>query len=284
MIASGVLVSGIVAFIRVKKAGLSGDDFFIIIACAVGLGFIGAGLAYILVSFSLDEILSLLRSGQAGALFSGGMIFYGGLAGGILGAFLGKRLAKAQLSDFLNPVVPVLPLAHAFGRIGCFGAGCCYGAPTDSCLGVVYSHPVGGAPVGVSLLPVQLFESGLNLLIFLLLLVFTRKTKSKTLVLPVYVISYGCVRFFLEYYRYDSIRGALLGLSTSQWVSIAGICLSIVYIALCLHRQKNNHLPGDKHILKHQTTACISRKAVVFELCCKMRSFTSAGPAGQSQY
>ena len=170
------------------------------------------------------------------------MIFYGGLFGGILGSLLGARLAKTKLVDFLNPVVPALPLAHAFGRIGCFCAGCCYGVPTSSCMGVVYEHPIGGAPVGISLLPVQLFESGLNLLIFLLLIVFSRKTKSKTLVLPLYIISYGCVRFFLEYYRYDAVRGSLLGLSTSQWVSIVGVGLSIVYIALYLHRQKKQTL------------------------------------------
>jgi len=244
MIALGLLVSGLLAFVRVKKAGLSTDNFLIIAACALGLGLIGAGLSYVFVSFSFAEIVALIRAGQIDALLHGGMIFYGGLIGGIFGALLGARLARTKLVDFLNPVVPALPLAHAFGRIGCFCAGCCYGVPTSSCLGVVYVHPVGGAPTGVSLLPVQLFESGLNLLIFLLLIVFTRKTKSKTLALPVYILCYGCVRFFLEYCRYDSVRGSLLGLSTSQWVSILGVCLSALYIALYLRRQKKRPAPG----------------------------------------
>ncbi len=243
MVACGLLISGLFAFVRVKKAGLSVDDFLIISACALGLGLVGAGLSYIFVSFSIGEIITLIRAGQMDALLHGGMIFYGGLIGGILGAQLGTRLAKANLVDFLNPVVPALPLAHAFGRVGCFCAGCCYGVPTSSCLGVVYEHPVGGAPVGVSLLPVQLFESGFNLFIFLLLIVFARKTKSKTLVLPVYIISYGCVRFFLEFYRYDSVRGSLLGFSTSQWISIVGVCLSTAYIILHLHRQKKQSFP-----------------------------------------
>jgi len=244
MMTSGILISGLLAFVRVKKAGLSGDDFLIIATCAVGLGLIGARLTYVFVSFSFTEIAAFIRSGQAGRLLlQGGMVFYGGLAGGILGALLGTRLARALLTDFLNPVVPALPLAHAIGRIGCFCAGCCYGIPTDSWLGVVYTHPVGGAPTGVSLLPVQLFESGFNLLIFLFLIVFTKKTTPKTLVLPVYVICYGSIRFFLEYYRYDSVRGALLGLSTSQWFSIAGVLLSIAYIGYHRYRQKKRPAP-----------------------------------------
>jgi phosphatidylglycerol:prolipoprotein diacylglycerol transferase len=238
MIACGVLISGLLAFMRVKKAGLSGDDFLIIAACAVGLGLFGAWLTYVLVSFSAAEIAAIVLSGRIGLLLQGGMVFYGGLAGGVLGALLGTRLARASLSGFLNPVVPVLPLAHAIGRIGCFCAGCCYGVPTDGFLGVVYTHPAGGAPTGVPLLPVQLFESGCNLLIFLFLIVFTKKTTSKTLVLPVYVVCYGCVRFFLEYFRYDSVRGALLGLSTSQWVSIAGVLLSVAYIGYHRYRVK----------------------------------------------
>ncbi|HRX57654.1 MAG TPA: prolipoprotein diacylglyceryl transferase [Eubacteriales bacterium] len=238
MIASGILISGLLAFVRVKKAGLSVDDFLMIAACAIGLGLFGAWLTYVLVSFSVAEIVAIIRAGQIGLLLQGGMVFYGGFIGGVLGALLGARIAGAPLTDFLNPVVPVLPLAHAIGRIGCFCAGCCYGVPTNSALGVVYTHPVGGAPVGVALLPVQLFETGCNLLIFLFLIVFTKKTKSKTLVLPAYVICYGCVRFCLEYIRYDFVRGALLGLSTSQWFSIGGVLLSVAYIVYHRRREK----------------------------------------------
>ncbi len=238
LLTTGVVVAGAVAVRRCKRWNRSADDFFIIAACAVGLGFLFAWLLYVAVTYSPEELWNMLRSGGIGSLFNGGMVFYGGLAGGVLGALLGARLAKARLADFLNPIVPVLPLAHAFGRIGCFCAGCCYGIPTTSRLGVVYTHPAGGAPIGIPLLPVQLFEAGLNLVIFCVLLVFTRRTKSKTLVLPVYIASYGCVRFFLEFIRYDAARGALLGLSTSQWISILGVLLSAAYIAAAVIRNK----------------------------------------------
>lgn len=147
-----------------------------------------------------------------------------------------------KLVDFLNPIVPVLPLAHAFGRAGCFFAGCCYGVPTDGILGVVYTHAIGGAPSGVSLLPIQLLEAGINLAICALLMLFTRHTRTKTFVLPVYVVCYGVARFCLEFYRYDYIRGSLFGLSVSQWISAIGVFLSIIYIGLSLRRKARNEM------------------------------------------
>ena len=68
----------------------------------------------------------------------GGMVFYGGLIGGILcaaGLLLSGRIRFPQLEVVY---LPVIPLVHGIGRIGCFCAGCCYGIPTDGFWGVTY--------------------------------------------------------------------------------------------------------------------------------------------------
>lgn len=184
-----------------------------------------------------------LCAGEFRQLF-GGIVFYGALLAGLLGGLLGSRLAKADLRDYINPVAPALPLGHAIGRVGCFLTGCCYGRPTESCLGVAFSHPVGGAPVGVKLLPVQLFESAADLVIFALLLLLLKKRRSRYDGLAWYCVLYGLARFVLEFFRYDSIRGAILFLSTSQWLSLVLWLLAGVLFFLGARERK-----GEAHAI-----------------------------------
>ena len=117
------------------------------------------------ISASPQLILSLLSSG---------FVFYGGLMGGIAGAFIYARQFHLPFIPLLQTVIPALPLVHAFGRIGCFLAGCCYGIPCSGPLCVVFPHsPV--APPNTPLFPVQLLESALLFLLTAILLLYVTK-------------------------------------------------------------------------------------------------------------
>lgn len=218
MMAIGFIGGSCIAYIRARRAGLIGENLIIILACALGCAILGGGLLYVMVTYTPSQIITLLRAGNWNALT--GIVFYGALIGGTLGALLGSIIAGDDIRNYLDVTVPIIPLGHAFGRIGCFCAGCCYGRPTDSAIGVIYTQAVGGAPSDVKLLPVQLFEAGADIIIFLILTSVSAKTKSRYLTTCLYCILYGIVRFILEFYRYDSIRGMAAGLSTSQWISI----------------------------------------------------------------
>ena len=240
MLALGFLLCGVIAWIRTRRRGLQGENLIIIAAMLFLFAMMGGILFYILVTYSPAAILEMIRKGRWDELF-GGIVFYGALIGGVIGAFVGSKIARDDIRNYLDIVVPVIPLGHAIGRVGCLCAGCCYGAPTDSPIGVVYTHPIGGAPTGVALLPVQLFESAANLVIFAVLMTVSHKTKSKYLTTVLYCIFYGITRFILEFFRYDSIRGAAGGLSTSQWVSlgmIAGAIAASVIYRIWKHRKK----------------------------------------------
>lgn len=219
MLTLGFLTAAFFGAYRVKKAGLRTEDYILIAAIGSGVGLLSGVLLFAFVTYSPSQIVGLIREGRFRELF-GGIVFYGALIGGLLGGLMGSRIAKADLRDFINPVAPALPLGHAVGRVGCFLTGCCYGRPTESWLGVVFEHPAGGAPAGVKLLPVQLFESGADLVIFALLLLLLRKPRSRYSGLAWYCLLYGAARFVLEFFRYDAIRGSALYLSTSQWISI----------------------------------------------------------------
>ncbi len=239
MMAVGFIGGSCIAYIRARHIGLIGENLIIILACALGCAILGGGLLYVLVTYTPDQIIALIKAGNWNALT--GIVFYGALIGGTLGALLGSVIARDDIRNYLDVVVPIVPLGHAFGRIGCFCAGCCYGRPTDSVIGVIYTQAVGGAPPGIRLLPVQLFEAGADIIIFLILISVSAKTKSRYLTTCLYCILYGIARFVLEFYRYDSIRGMAAGLFTSQWISIvlvAGGAIGLVMICIKSSEQR----------------------------------------------
>lgn len=229
MLAIGFLVCSVISWYRTKKRGKNGDNLILIAAFLFGFAMIGGVLFYLFVTYTPAQILALIRAGEWEALLQGGIVFYGALIGGVIGAVVGSRVAHDDIRDYLDIIVPTIPLGHALGRIGCFCAGCCYGRPTQSAIGVVYSHPVGGAPVGIALLPVQLFESAVLILIFIILMTVSRKTESRYLTTVLYCLLYGIARFVLEFFRYDSIRGIAGGLSTSQWISIGLVAGAVLF-------------------------------------------------------
>jgi len=147
--------------------------------------------------------------------YSGG-VFYGGLIGGFVAAALYIRKYKVDFWDIMDILIPSVLLFHACGRVGCFFAGCCYGR--EAAWGIAFTQSL-GAPNGVPLVPVQLFEAGFNLLVMAAILLFRPERKRPGLLLPLYLMAYAAGRFVLEFFRGDTGRGILL-LSTSQWISL----------------------------------------------------------------
>ncbi len=215
MCALGVIAALVFSLIRVRRAQLSVSHAFVLFVFALSLGLAGAFFSHMFVSYSPAELFSLIRRGAFFREYSPGFVYYGGLISGFFGACIVSRLLRFHLSDYVPAMLPALPLAHAFGRVGCFLAGCCYGI--ESRFGFVYP-PGGSAPAFISLFPVQLLESALLILICLLLCLYVKK--GKTHVLSMYVYLYASVRFMLEFLRGDLHRGIFLSLSTAQWTSL----------------------------------------------------------------
>lgn len=173
-----------------------------------------------------------------------GISFAGGL---IMGVFLYilshllimKQGFKGVLKDAELFVIPLL-IAHGFGRIGCFFAGCCYGKPSDSIFAVTFpegslQHEQYGYITPV--LPTQLFESAF--LFMFSAIIFWKVPKYR---LPIYLMGYGVFRFNLEFLRGDN-RGKLSSIfSPSQITSlifiISGIALLIYTLKIKLFKNQ----------------------------------------------
>ena len=191
-------------------------------------GVAGSRIAYVIEHWQAEfaaHPADIIRIDQ------GGLMFYGGFILAVL-VFIGWCLAKRErplaLADLLCVVIP---LGHAFGRIGCFFFGCCYGRLSSSAIAVSFPRGspawyeqlnagliVATAQKSLPVLPTQLFEAAANLLLFAALFFFFRWFRRGTTAL--YLIGYAFIRFGMETLRGDP-RAAVGPFSISQAISLA---------------------------------------------------------------
>ena len=228
-IAIGLLAALFMASYRGKKRGFNDDIVYGIVFCSAIFGFLSAKIMYCLVEWKdfIKDPLSFITSS--------GFVVFGGITGGIFAVFVYSRIKKFNFVDYLDLCMPSVALGQAFGRIGCFFAGCCYGRETDCALGITFHNSL-FAPNNVKLIPTQLISSAANFLNMALLLFIAKKTKKKGIVSACYVIFYSVGRFFIEMFRNDD-RGAVGALSTSQFYGI--ITLVIGVVAFFVAQKKN---------------------------------------------
>lgn len=229
----GILVASSMALFRCKREKLDSNNLIIIITTSIGGAILGAKLIYILVSYHPMQIMNDIKVGNYNFLTGGGLVFYGGLIFGILGAEAGAKIAKTKLQLFEKSIVPCIPFGHAIGRIGCFFAGCCYGIEYKGIGNVRYPNSITGIDPNVTLFPVQIVESITSICVGILLLQYSKKQICKYNTIILYWILYAIERFLLEFLRGDLERGVYIGLSTSQWISliiIAGCIVGKIYL------------------------------------------------------
>ena len=154
------------------------------------------------------------------AVWKGGMSFHGGFLG-VLAAMLwyGRRNDKTfwQLTDFIAPLVPI---GLALGRIGNFINGELWGRVADAGLPWAMVFPqIDAQPRH----PSQLYQAGgEGLLLFLLLWWYAKKPRQAGAVSGLFLIGYGALRFFAEFFREPDagIFGHSYLVSMGQWLSL----------------------------------------------------------------
>ncbi len=225
-------VFALLAVFRLRKKGspLSEDNLLDALIWAILLGFLCAKVLYFIVEppqmpHSWAELWDLI---------SAGLVFYGGLLGGLLGLFLVSRKTKKNMITYTDLMAPCFCLAHAGGRVGCLMAGCCYG--------MEYSGPCAVVLDGVSRLPTQLMEAGFLVILSAVLIAVYLKKPRRGMVTGLYMTLYAVWRFVIEFFRADE-RGAVGPLSTSQFISLFILAFG-VYLLIKSRQAVNDFEPA----------------------------------------
>lgn len=154
-----------------------------------------------------------------------GMSFHGGLIGAVLAGYIYCRKKKLDFVRLANYVIPAIPLAYVWGRLGNFFNSEIFGRPTDSKLGMFFPTD----PQNQLRHPSQLYEAvGEGALIFIILWPLRNRPGLQGKFLALYLILYGLVRFFLEFFREpDSVmfKAVSMGQLLCVGMVVAGIIL-----------------------------------------------------------
>lgn len=224
---------------QLRRRGMNPEIAWDVLAWVAIAGILGAKFYYIglhwenLVADPLGSILS-----------RGGLVWYGGLIGGVSAYYWQARKRNLPVATMFDAVAPGLALAYAVGRIGCFLVGDDYGLPTDSWVGIAFPN---GAPpstagylrsVGadvpahlpdsaiLTVHPTQLYEVAAALVMFGILWRVSSRTLRAGQHFALYLGMYGVVRFLVEFVRAKGDR-FVFGLSTSQVVSLLLITIAV---------------------------------------------------------
>jgi phosphatidylglycerol---prolipoprotein diacylglyceryl transferase len=156
-------------------------------------------------------------------LFKGnGFVFYGSFLFAVPTMFWFFRKHRLDAYKMLDVMAITTCLVHMFGRLGCFLAGCCYGHPTESWVGVIFSDPLCYAkPKGVPLHPTQLYESAYIFVVMILLVWIRGRKQFNGQLFLIYLFSYAAGRMVIELFRGDEVRGYVFGfISHSQLIAL----------------------------------------------------------------
>jgi phosphatidylglycerol:prolipoprotein diacylglycerol transferase len=174
-------------------------------------------------------------------LLSSGGVFYGGLLFALVTSVLLMKIWRLPWRKTADAFAPGIAVGHAIGRLGCFSAGCCWGKPTNSWIGVRFTEKAGeltGVPTDVSLVPTQLIEAVINVLIFAFLIWLRKRRQFDGQIIFAYLMIYSVARFTIEFWRADP-RGELLGLSTSQFISVVMFPVALLLMIYFSRRDKS---------------------------------------------
>ncbi len=187
---------------------------------------LGGRLGYVFfynLEHFLQDPLWLVR------IWEGGMSFHGGLLGVAVAVWLYSRRVQTSFLRLGDFVVLMVPLGLGFGRLGNFIGQELWGRAADVPWAMVFPRD----PQGVPRHPSQLYEFALEgLLLFVLIFWFSKKQRPVSSVGGLFLVGYGCARFFVEFFREPD---AHIGFDLLGWMSRGQLlCIPMILIGLTL--------------------------------------------------
>lgn len=214
---------GVVAYLfnreKSKYKELRKVDTLNALAVILVFAIIGARLWHVVTDFYLYQENPI----EIFYIWNGGLGIFGGIIGGVFGAWLYSRTVKTDLLLGIALVSVFLPLGQAIGRFGNFFNQELYGASTELPWGIYIRD------LGQFYHPTFLYEQiGMAVLFGLMIFLYKKFSLRKELTL-VYLAGYSFVRFFVDFYRLEP--EVLFGLTVAQVFSIIVFFTCLVILA-----------------------------------------------------
>lgn len=223
--AVGAILASLVFAALVRASGKDGNKAFELL------------LETVIVAMLASKVVGLLfQDPMAGVslwerLVKTGGVWYVGFLSGVGWMAIRARSLGLPTMSVIDHAACAVPVGHAFGRLACFMAGCCYGSACELPWAVTFTseaaHARAGTPIGIPLHPVQLYEMSTEFILagFLSFWLLRKKRYDGETGL-LYLLLYGIVRFLFEFLR-DDHRGGFGALSTSQTISLMILAITV---------------------------------------------------------
>ncbi|MBI3450947.1 MAG: prolipoprotein diacylglyceryl transferase [Acidobacteria bacterium] len=205
---------------RAAQASLPAEAVLDLWIAALVSGILGAKLLLYAIDYRyyIDNPRAILAGLQSAG------VFYGGFVAAVITCLV--LVARRGLPGWkiADAAAPAVALGQAIGRLGCFAAGCCFGRPSDLPWAVTFTDPeahrLTGVPLDIPLHPSQIYESILDLVLFGVLILLSRRRRADGQLFLWYLLLYALLRGAVEFTRGDP-RGDAFGASTSQIIAVA---------------------------------------------------------------
>lgn len=211
--AVGLVLAAALFLGLIKKDGMKLRlPFFLLVSSFLGM---------ITGARCFSAIASEIYFRNTGRESHGGLVFYGGLFGFLAVYYiLQKIMLNSENAGLWDAAAVIIPLFHAFGRIGCGFSGCCFGI---ECSRIFVSYAD-----GIKRFPVQFLGAACEFLIFLVLLILAKRRKFCGSLIKIYLTVYPIGRFFIEFLRGDGVRGMIGNFSFGQVCSVVLLAAMLI--------------------------------------------------------
>ena len=231
MIAAAAIMVAHFSTKRGLEKGLPVDFFNDLVFWVLVAGIVGSRLEYMRVNWAQF-------SGDLGAsvrIWEGGLVFYGGMISALFAFWYVCKTRGVPVLQAFDILIPYVPFGHALGRLGCFAAGCCYGAQSEASWAVTFPAEGITANIAHPVHPTQLYAVAYLTLLGVFFLWLKKRHVFPGQMLVAYLATYPILRSINEEFRGDSERGYFMegtlgqALSNAQFISLLVVSVAVVF-------------------------------------------------------